>query len=169
MTLAALLLGLITFGFYSCSTDEDAQWRDDNLAFFDSLGDNSDVLAVGDSINGFPGVYYKVLEAGTGEVPIIGNLVKVSYAGWLWNDTTKYNSSLALDDAFDSNQIGFTCRVGSGVIDGWSVVLQRMPVGAKWRVFIPYYLAYGAAGSSSIAPYSTLIFDMKLLEITSDN
>jgi FKBP-type peptidyl-prolyl cis-trans isomerase FklB len=44
-----------------------------------------------------------------------------------------------------------------------------MPVGSKWRVYIPYYLAYGSSGSTSIPAYSTLIFDMKLLEITSEN
>ena len=168
-TLAALLLALLTLGITSCSTDEDAQWRDDNLAFFDGLAAHSDIKAIGDTTNGYPGIYYKVLTPGTGKIPVIGNVVKVTYTGWLWNDTTKYNSPLALKNAFDSNLNGFSCTVGSGVIDGWSLVLQNMPVGAKWRVFIPYYLAYGASGSSSIPGYSTLIFDMKLVEITSDN
>ncbi|MCX6309743.1 MAG: FKBP-type peptidyl-prolyl cis-trans isomerase [Bacteroidia bacterium] len=166
---AALLLGLVAFGFASCTTNKDTTWRDDNLAFFDGLAAHSDIDTIGDPTNGYPGIYYKVLTPGTGHVPIIGNIVKVTYAGWLWNDTTKYNSPLALKNAFDYNQTGFTCRVGSGVIDGWSLVLQRMPVGAKWRVFIPYYLAYGSTGSSSIPAYSTLIFDMTLKEITSEN
>lgn len=169
LTLAALLLGLIAFGFASCSTDSDAQWRDDNLAFFDGLAAHSDIDTLGDPTNGYPGIYYKVLTPGTGAIPVIGNIVKVTYAGWMWNDTTKYNSPLALKTAFDYNQTGFYCTVGTGVIDGWSLVLQRMPVGAKWRVFIPYYLAYGSSGSSSIPAYSTLIFDMTLKEITSDN
>lgn len=164
-----MLLGLIAFGFASCSTNSDTQWRDDNLAFFDGLAAHSDIDTIGDPVNGYPGLYYKVLTPGTGQVPIIGNVVKVTYAGWLWNDTIKYNSPLALKNAFDSNQTGFTCTVGSGVIDGWSLVLQHMQVGAKWRVYIPYYLAYGSSGSSSIPGYSTLIFDMKLVAITSDN
>ena len=169
LTLAALLLGIITLGLASCSTNSDTQWRDDNLAFFDGLANHSDIDTLGDPTNGYPGVYYKVLTPGTGKIPVIGNVVKVTYAGWLWNDTTKYNSPLALKNAFDYNQTGFTCTVGTGVIEGWSLVLQRMPVGSKWRVFIPYYLAYGSSGSSSIKAYSTLIFDMTLKEITSEN
>lgn len=168
--MATLLLGLITFGLASCSNNNnDTQWRDDNLAFFDGLANHSDIDTIGDPTNGYPGIYYKVLTPGTGQIPIIGNVVKVTYTGWLWNDTTKYDSPLAVKNAFDSNLNGFSFKVGTGVIDGWSLVLQRMPVGAKWRVFIPYYLAYGASGNSSIPAYSTLIFDIKLLEITSDN
>jgi len=167
--IAALLIGLVSFGFISCSSNSDTVWRDDNLAFFDGLAQHSDIDTIGDPTNGYPGIYYKVLTRGTGATPIIGNVVKVTYAGWLWNDTTKYNSPLALTSAFDYNTIGFSCTVGKSVIDGWSLVLQRMPVGSKWRVFIPYYLAYGSSGSSSIPAYSTLIFDMTLKGITSEN
>ncbi len=166
---AALLLGLVALGFASCTTNSDTTWRDNNLAFFDGLAAHSDLQVIGDSVNGYPGIYYKVLTPGTGDTAIVGNVVKVTYAGWMWNDTTKYNSPLALKNAFDYNQTGFYCTVGSGVIDGWSLVLQRMPVGAKWRVFIPYYLAYGSQGSGSIPAYSTLIFEMTLKEITSEN
>lgn len=168
-TFTALLLSVLIFGLASCSSNSDTQWRDDNLAFFDGLASHSDIKAIGDTTNGYPGIYYKVLTPGTGKKPVIGNVVKVTYAGWLWNDTLKYDSPLALKNAFDYNQTGFSCTVGSGVIDGWSLVLQNMPVGSKWRVFIPYYLAYGSSGSSSIPAYSTLIFDMKLVEITSEN
>jgi len=167
--LAALLLGLIAFGFASCSSNSDTTWRDNNLAFFDGLAGHSDIDTIGDPTNGYPGIYYKVLTTGTGKIPVIGNVVKVTYAGWLWNDTTKYNSPLALKTAFDYNQTGYSFTVGKGVIDGWSLAIQRMPIGSKWRVFIPYYLAYGSSGSSSIPAYSTLIFDIKLLSITSDN
>lgn len=167
--IAALLIGLVSFGFISCSSDSDKVWRDDNLAFFDGLAQHSDVDTIGDPTNGYPGIYYKVLTPGTGQIPVIGNIVKVAYAGWMYNDTLKYDSPLPLKSAFDYNQTGFTCTVGTGVIDGWSLVLQRMQVGAKWRVYIPYYLAYGSSGSSSIPAYSTLIYDMTLKEITSDN
>ena len=166
---AALLLGLVAFGFASCTTNKDTTWRDDNLAFFDGLANHSDLHVIGDSINGYPQIYYQVLKSSTDSIPVIGNVVKVTYAGWLWNDTTKYNSPLALKNAFDYNQSGFTCTVGTGVIDGWSLVLQRMPVGSKWRVFIPYYLGYGSSGTSSIPAYSTLIFEITLKEITSEN
>jgi FKBP-type peptidyl-prolyl cis-trans isomerase FklB len=53
------------------------------------------------------------------------------------------------------------------VIPGWVEALQLMPVGSKWRIFIPQNLAYGAQPprGSSIKPYSTLVFDVELLEI----
>ncbi len=58
----------------------------------------------------------------------------------------------------------FTVTYGS-VITGWWEVLQRMGVGERWEVYIPWDLAYGSSGSSSILGYSTLIFDMQLLRI----
>jgi FKBP-type peptidyl-prolyl cis-trans isomerase len=172
--MAALLLSLVSFGFYSCSSDDDTEWRDNNLAFFDGLAKISDLHVIGDSVNSYPGIYYQVLKEGTGTIPVIGNVVKTTYAGWMWNDTIKYNSTLSLDDAFNYNMSGkYTCTVGKDIIDGWSLALQKMPVGSKWRIFIPYYLGYGSSGSTSgsisVRKYSTLIFDIKLLEITSEN
>lgn len=163
----------------SC-TDEDTQWRNDNLAFFDGLSkycnkdtvlDADSLCKLGDVLNGYPGIYYQVLQKGTGTIPLIGNQVNCYYAGWLWNDTTHYNSPLDLDDAFDYNNTdGIEFKVGaSSVITGWDLILQYMPVGSKWRVFIPYYLAYGSTASNGIPAYSTLIFEIYLREITSDN
>ena len=54
----------------------------------------------------------------------------------------------------------------SGVISGWTEALQLMPVGSKFRLFIPENLAYGARGAGEvIKPYSTLIFEVELLDI----
>ena len=54
----------------------------------------------------------------------------------------------------------------NGVIGGWTEALQLMTVGSSWKLFIPHHLAYGAQGAGgSIGPYSTLIFDVELLEI----
>ena len=54
----------------------------------------------------------------------------------------------------------------TGVIRGWTEALQLMKVGAKWKLFIPPELAYGARGSgNSIGPHATLIFEIELLEI----
>ena len=53
-----------------------------------------------------------------------------------------------------------------GVIAGWTEALQLMPVGSKWRLYIPHNLAYGERGAgASIPPFSALIFDVELLEI----
>ena len=55
------------------------------------------------------------------------------------------------------------------VIPGWTEMLQMMPVGSKWRLSIPYTLAYGAKGSPpTIPPNSTLLFDIELLAIIED-
>jgi len=54
----------------------------------------------------------------------------------------------------------------SGVIPGWVEALQLMPVGSKWRLFIPQELAYGIrGGGQTIKPYSALVFEVELLEI----
>jgi FKBP-type peptidyl-prolyl cis-trans isomerase FklB len=51
------------------------------------------------------------------------------------------------------------------VIKGWTEALTMMPVGSKWRLFIPSDLAYGDRDTGAIKPYSTLIFDVELVEI----
>lgn len=52
-----------------------------------------------------------------------------------------------------------------GGVSGWAEILQRMRVGERWLVYIPWELAYGASGTDDIPGYSTLIFDMQLEEI----
>lgn len=167
-----LIALLVSTYFLSCKNDSDAEWRDSNLSFIDKIGKQDGIKEISDTIFGKTGIYYKVLQEGTGKTPIGGNVVKVSYAGWLYKDTidiNKYaNGTLDIDDSFDhSDNYKFT--VGKSVIDGWSIAIQNMPVGSKWRIFIPYYLAYGTTGSGSIPAYSTLVFDISLKEIVSDN
>jgi FKBP-type peptidyl-prolyl cis-trans isomerase FklB len=54
------------------------------------------------------------------------------------------------------------------VIKGWTEALQMMPVGTKWRIYVPHELAYGERGAgAAIAPFSTLVFDVELHEILS--
>ncbi|MGL5566497.1 MAG: FKBP-type peptidyl-prolyl cis-trans isomerase, partial [Plesiomonas sp.] len=53
----------------------------------------------------------------------------------------------------------------TGVIAGWVEALQLMPVGSKWKLYIPHDLAYGARGAGSIPPYSALVFEVELLDI----
>lgn len=166
-----LLFTIIILGFSACTSESSTKWRDDNLAFFDNLKDKEGIYEIGDSINGYPGIYYQIITKGTGTIPIVGNVVRVSYAGWLWNDTTTYQSTLSTDDVFD-NMDKYDFTVGTGVIDGWSLVVQHMPVGSEWKVYIPYYLGYGTSASSAgsgIPAYSTLIFDINLKEIVSAN
>jgi len=158
---------IIVLGFSSCSSDE-VQWRDDNVAFFESLKGKEGIHEIGDSINGYPGIYYQIINKGTGAIPITGNVVRVAYSAWLWNDTITYKSTLDEENAFDRNN-DFKFTVGTAVIDGWTMLMQYMPVGSKWRVYIPYYLGYKTSATSSVPAYSTLIFDIELKKIVSDN
>ena len=103
------------------------------------------------------GLQYEVINEGTGEKPSATDSVKCHYHGTLL-DGTVFDSSV---------QRGEPAVFGvSQVIKGWVEGLQLMPVGSKWRLFIPSDLAYGEQGAgSSIQPNSTLIFEVELLGI----
>ena len=103
------------------------------------------------------GLQYEILKQGTGAKPSASDKVKCHYHGTLINGTV-----------FDiSVQRGEPATFGvSQVIPGWVEALQLMPVGSKWRLFIPSNLAYGEHGAGDvIEPNSTLIFDVELLDI----
>lgn len=103
------------------------------------------------------GLQYKVLEAGTGTAhPGPRDHVKVHYHGTLI-DGTVFDSSVDRGEpiSFGLNQ----------VIPGWTEGLQLMVEGEKTRLFIPSNLAYGNRAAGKIAPGSTLIFDVELIEI----
>ena len=91
-----------------------------------------------------------------GKKPSASDSVKCHYHGTLIDGTV-------FDSSVRRNQPA-TFGV-SQVIQGWVEALQLMPVGSKWRLFIPYNLAYGERGAGSIPPYATLIFDVELLDI----
>jgi len=104
------------------------------------------------------GVQYIELTKGNGPKPTKNDKVKVHYVGTLINGN-KFDSS------YDrGNPAEFFV---SQVIPGWTEILQLMPVGSKWKVFIPQELAYGdnLRQGSPIEPYSTLIFEIELLSI----
>lgn len=103
------------------------------------------------------GLQYEVLEAGNGPKPTAEQQVKVHYTGTLI-DGTVFDSSV---------ERGEPATFGVGqVIPGWTEALQLMPVGSKWKVYIPGNLAYGPRGAGAdIGPNETLIFEVELLEI----
>lgn len=103
------------------------------------------------------GLQYEVIKAGTGKKPTAESKVKVHYAGTLL-DGTEFDSSYKRGEPAT---FGVT-----HVIQGWTEALQLMPVGSKWKLYIPYNLAYGERGAGrDIPPYSTLIFEVELLGI----
>jgi FKBP-type peptidyl-prolyl cis-trans isomerase FklB len=103
------------------------------------------------------GLQYEVIKMGTGPKPTAQNTVKVQYVGTLI-DGTEFDSSVK------RNQPA-TFPV-SNVIPGWTEALQLMPVGSKFKLYLPAAIAYGANGAGEvIKPFSTLIFEVELLEI----
>lgn len=103
------------------------------------------------------GLQYEVITIGEGDVPGLTSKVKTHYHGTLIDGTV-------FDSSYDRGQPAeFPVN---GVIAGWTEALQLMPVGSKWKLTIPYSLAYGEQGSAgSIGPCETLVFDIELLEI----
>ena len=102
------------------------------------------------------GLQYKVIKEGKGAIPTETSTVKVHYKGTLV-DGTEFDSSYSRNEptSFRANQ----------VIKGWTEALTMMPVGSKWELYIPQELAYGTRETGDIKPFSTLIFEVELLEI----
>lgn len=103
------------------------------------------------------GLQYEILHTGEGETPNASATVRTHYHGTLIDGTV-------FDSSVDRGQP--TEFPVNGVIAGWTEALQLMPVGSKWRLYVPHNLAYGERGAgASIAPYSALIFEVELLDI----
>ena len=104
------------------------------------------------------GLQYEVITAGTGEKPTLTSQVTTHYTGTLINGTV-FDSSVQRGEpaTFPVN----------GVITGWTEALQLMPVGSKWKLFIPSDLAYGERGAGgAIGPNETLIFEIELISMS---
>ncbi len=102
------------------------------------------------------GLQYEIIKKGNGPIPTDTSKVKVNYHGTLI-DGTVFDSSVDRKEpvVFPVN----------GVIKGWTEVLKLMPVGSKYKVFVPQQLAYGNQDRGKIKPFSMLIFDVELLSI----
>ena len=103
------------------------------------------------------GLQYEVINEGTGKKPKATDQVRCHYEGTLV-DGTLFDSSIQRGEpaVFGVNQ----------VIPGWVEALQLMSEGAKWKLYIPSDLGYGARGAGEmIPPHSTLVFEVELLEV----
>lgn len=103
------------------------------------------------------GLQYEILTQGNGQKPAATDSVKCHYHGTLI-DGRVFDSSVQRNQpaVFGVNQ----------VIQGWVEALQLMPVGSKWRLYIPSHLGYGERGAGElIGPNTALIFDVELIEI----
>jgi len=121
-----------------------------------------DFLATNKTVKGVfttpSGLQYMVLRQGNGPRPKPGERVRVNYVGTL-TDGTKFDSSY---DRGEPAEFGL-----NQVIPGWSEGVGMMPVGAKYRFWIPGHLGYGEKGGGDgvIGPNATLVFDVELLGI----
>ena len=103
------------------------------------------------------GMQYEVLTSGSGATPGLNDKVTTHYTGTLI-DGTVFDSSVER-----GQPASFPV---SGVIKGWTEALQLMKEGDKWKLYIPYDLAYGDRGAGAdIGPYSTLIFEIELISV----
>jgi len=158
-----------------------------NAYFADTVGSQAEPLA--------PKCFYRVLNSANEDslrainrwiTPYYTSTLKMHYTLYdpesvmekLPTDAAKcndveYMNSIFLDgvnkaDTLESMQVKFFENFTPGdVIVGWGDLLQQMHIGDNWLVFIPWYLAYGQAGNTTIDPYSNLYFRMQLVDITS--
>ena len=136
-----------------------------NLQFSGNLEEGETFLAENQLKDGITttesGVQYEIIEMGDGPTPELDDEVVVHYTGTLI-DGTVFDSSVERGEPaqFELNR----------VIPGWTEALQLMPVGSKWKIYIPQELAYGAQPRQGgvIEPYMTLIFEVELIEIVEE-
>ena len=167
-----IIILLIVVFIMSCKDDEEdtwtqyQKWRNENAAYFNQKRAETDE-------NGFP-VYTEIYPVwdpgsfilmktykkgdGTKPAPLNNSTVKFMYKGMLYNGT-----------AFDSTYL-YTDSATTGRVDqfiqGFQIALTSMQPGDSCQVIIPQNLGYGAEMSSSvILPHSTLIFDLKLIDV----
>ncbi|GAB1358872.1 FKBP-type peptidyl-prolyl cis-trans isomerase [Porphyromonadaceae bacterium] len=125
-------------------------YKEKNLEFIKEYGKRSDVKVL------FNGVMYREISKGKGEKPTPKSLITVHYTGKLINGKT-----------FDATQQGkpATFKLAE-LITGWKTALKEMPVGSRWEIVIPFHLGYGSKAAGTIKPFSTLIFDVRLVGIS---
>lgn len=174
---------LLTLTFFSCSETEEVgkydNWRSRNEAFIDSLqnvyetasdkGGLSRIKLVADPTKY---LYYKEIQKaaeGTVGSPKYSDYVKVFYKGtnilgeYFDGNFTGNNPVIDDDDPNTGDSTPTVFQAGA-VIAGWGEILQQMKIGDRFVVYIPWAYAYGSAGKGSILGYSTLIFDLTLLD-----
>lgn len=176
-----LILSILSILLFSACDDSetiDDSWRTGNEAQFELITNNSQYTKLNSQAgSGF--IMYKVIDTGTGtRSPYFNEKVKVKYTGWYKYDWSKpdtytdvkgnFITNKIIFDTTSKNNIARTFEV-KGVVDGFSTALQNMKVGDKWEVWIPWKLGYGANASSTIKGYTTLVFEIELVEIIDES
>lgn len=174
-----ILITLFSLVLLSCSKDDetDTIWKENNEAAFSKTANSTEYKMIqSPSKNG--SIAYKVLSSTNegGDSPLYTDEVKVRYTGWFksvdWNKPDTYTNEegrkiknkYIFDTTDDRAGVPSIFKV-SKVVDGFSTALQHMKVGDKWEVWIPWRLGYGAMGQNPIPEYTTLVFEIELIEI----
>ncbi|MBP5137017.1 MAG: FKBP-type peptidyl-prolyl cis-trans isomerase [Paludibacteraceae bacterium] len=103
------------------------------------------------------GLQYEIIKAGNGAKPTLNDVAVVLYKGSL-TDGTEFDST----DKHGGKPADMPL---ASLIPGWKEALQLMPAGSKWKIYIPSNLGYGSNDMGVIKPYSTLVFEVELLEV----
>ena len=104
------------------------------------------------------------LRLGTGADAVAGKTVVVNYTGWLYDPTKTDGKGLIFDTSVGQTPLTFTLGIGQ-VIPGFDQGVTGMKVGGARRIVIPPSLGYGSQRNNSIPAFSTLVFDVELVEI----
>jgi FKBP-type peptidyl-prolyl cis-trans isomerase FkpA len=104
------------------------------------------------------------LSVGTGTEATSGKVLTVNYTGWLYDATKPDLKGLQFDTSVGTTPFTFTLGAGQ-VIPGWDQGIPGMKVGGARRLVIPSSLAYGAIRRGPIPPFSTLVFEIDLLDV----
>ncbi len=101
------------------------------------------------------GVYYLVLNPGTGDKITNGKLVTVKYKAYLFDGKV-----------FENNTQGYTFRMGSKeVIEGWEDGIKEMRLGSRYKLIIPEKLAFGSQGTDIVPPYTSVVFEVEVIKV----
>lgn len=180
----ALMIFCVSALFSSCKDDDNNDdeivqaWKLENEQAFEAKANDPDFMKV--QITGADGyIYAKKLKEGNGPVIYYNSRVTVYYRGWLINkNRDEYFDKWEPEDgnpykfavSSASSNYNYNSKIGVPIpIAGWTLALQNMIVGDKWEVWIPQTLAYGASDSNpGIPAYSTLVFEIEIIERTSE-
>lgn len=166
---AAIAFGLIApVAMSSCKKSEQektweeyAEWREANDAWLHEMTVSGDYSRVVPEWNREFSILMRwendtTLTSGNLS-PLYTSTVKVKYKGWLY-DGTPFDSSYTYTDSVATLK-------PSGLVEGWAAALERMHVGDKVEVIVPYVAGYGSTGSGSVPPFSNMRFKIELRDV----
>ncbi|WP_436414760.1 FKBP-type peptidyl-prolyl cis-trans isomerase [Petrimonas sp.] len=153
----------------------DTRWKDSNEAQFAKIERDAGYTKLESQSKNGHIMYKEITDSKSGIKPTFEKTVKVLYTGWYKNDWTRedtYTNSdgnritnkIIFDSTADRNDIPSKLSPRS-VVDGFATALQHMEVGDKWEVWIPWQLGYGASGRGDIKGYTTMVFEIEMIEI----